>query len=191
MMKQLSRPARLVALLLAGFTISVLLRLVIGGVGAPDSVVAGLVFALCLGALAAYSRTPLPVSRRSIVVGLAGTTLLLLVPFAYRLAGAPPHPPAGNFIVWAIVVSAVAGAEEWFLRGSLFDAARRWRGTGMALFVSALAFSLLHVPLYGWSAAPLDFVVGLWMGELRILARSPVAPGISHILADLAGWWLR
>ena len=61
----------------------------------------------------------------------------------------------------------------------------------MAIAVSAVAFALLHVPVYGWSVLPLDLAVGVALGVLRVLAGSVTAPAITHVVADLAGWWLR
>jgi membrane protease YdiL (CAAX protease family) len=88
-------------------------------------------------------------------------------------------------------VSAVAVAEEVLLRGALWEvAARRW-GLPAALAVTTGAFGLLHVPLYGWDALPLDLAVGLLLGGLRLAAGGWGAPAVAHTLADLAGWWLR
>jgi membrane protease YdiL (CAAX protease family) len=88
-------------------------------------------------------------------------------------------------------VSAVALAEEYFLRGALYEAVERWHGQTAAVVVGAVALAALHIPLYGFHVLPLDFAVGLWLGALRAIAGSPLAPGITHTVADLAGWWLR
>jgi membrane protease YdiL (CAAX protease family) len=88
-------------------------------------------------------------------------------------------------------VTVVAGAEELFLRGSLYDAVTTWRGEGWAIAVGALGFALLHVPMYGWHVLPLDLAVGLVLGGLRQHSGTPVAPAITHIGADFVGWFLR
>ncbi len=53
------------------------------------------------------------------------------------------------------------------------------------------AVGLLHVPLYGWTALPLDLAVGLLLGGLRMAAGGWGAQAVAHPVADLAGWWLR
>ncbi len=65
------------------------------------------------------------------------------------------------------------------------------RGELLALPVTTAAFALLHVPLYGWAALPLDLAVGLLLGGLRMVSGGWGAPAVAHTLADLAGWWLR
>ena len=88
-------------------------------------------------------------------------------------------------------MSAVAVAEEVLLRGVLWNVtAVRW-GDVAALAVTTAAFGLLHVPLYGWDALPLDLAAGLLLGGLRLAAGGWGAPAVAHTLADLAGWWVR
>ncbi|MQA64109.1 MAG: CPBP family intramembrane metalloprotease, partial [Actinophytocola sp.] len=60
-----------------------------------------------------------------------------------------------------------------------------------AIGVCAVVFALLHVPLYGWWIVPLDLAVGVFLGALRWVSGSVVAPATAHVLANLAGWWLR
>ena len=95
-----------------------------------------------------------------------------------------------SYAGWAVATAFVAGAEEAFLRGALFDAVQRWRQRGRAVVVAAIAFAALHVPLYGWHAVPLDLAVGLVLGATRLVAGTWTAPAIAHIGADLGGWWL-
>ena len=91
---------------------------------------------------------------------------------------------------WALVTVLVATAEEWILRGVLFDLLDRHAGTLAAVAVTSAIFALMHVPLYGWHVVPLDLGVGLWLGGLRLLTGSVAAPAVAHVLADLATWWL-
>ena len=91
---------------------------------------------------------------------------------------------------WSPVVVAVAVAEEALLRGALFGALQEWRGPRTALAVTSVAFAVMHIPLYGVGAVPLDLAVGLWLGGLRLLTGSWTAPAVAHALADLAGGWL-
>ena len=184
------RATRLQAgLLLFGFGVAVLARLAAGGPGPAQSPSAGLLFAACLLVLAAAARTRVPVSRRAVLVGLAGAALLC-VPVAVLRGGSPLHGTTG-FASWAVVVSIVAAAEEIFLRGTLYDAVVAAVDERAAIGVSAAAFALLHVPLYGWHVVPLDVVVGLVLGELRRATGTAAAPAVTHVGADLAGWFLR
>ena len=147
-------------------------------------------FGLALLALAAVAGFQRPSWRwPAWTWGLAGGVVLCLVPLWHRLH----HTGAGGgaFPLWAAVVSLVAVAEELLLRGALFEALARWRDENTAIGVSAVAFALLHVPVYGWHVLPLDLAVGVALGVLRAVSGSVTAPAVTHVLADLAGWWLR
>jgi membrane protease YdiL (CAAX protease family) len=124
--------------------------------------------------------------------GLVGAAVLVVFPLVLRLNGttiALPFP-AGDFPLWASVVSLVAVAEEVVLRGVLFRALADALGMTAAVGLTALAFALLHVPLYGPGVLPLDLAVGLWLGALRVVSGSIAAPATAHALADIAAWWL-
>ncbi len=177
-------------LLLAGFTVALALRVLVGGVAVADSAPAGLVFAGCLLALAVAAGVRPHVGIRAVVVGICGAAVLCVPAVLARLVGTPAHRPAAAFLPWAVVVTVVAAAEEIFLRGALFDAVTRWRGPAAAIFVGATLFGVLHVPLYGWHVLPLDLAVGVWFGALRHYADSAAAPVVAHVTADLAAWWL-
>lgn len=194
------------AALLTGLVAAVTLRVVVGahvlssgtatwtpsGVpGVAGSLTAGLVFASCLLALcAATGWRPQRPSASGTLIGLAGALLLCLPAVVDRLTG--PDRAAGNgFFVWAIVVAVVASAEEALLRGALYDALAARAGIWTAVVVGAVAFALLHVPLYGWTAVPLDAAVGVWLGMLRAVSGTVTAPAVAHVLADWAGFWLR
>ena len=123
--------------------------------------------------------------------GVAGGAALCLPALAIRLLASDAHRPAGSFLVWASVVAFVAIAEEGFLRGTLRDATVSWLGVNQSIVVTSACFGLLHVPLYGWVALPLDLAVGIALGCLREATRSPAAPAAAHVTADLVAWWLR
>ena len=175
-------------LLLAGFGVAVVLRVLVGGVGVAQSATAGLVFAVVLLAFAAAAGTRIPVSPRAVALGLAGA-VLLCVPVLLTWSG-PLHDTRG-FARWAAVVTVVAVAEEVFLRGTLYDAVRRVLGDNAAIALGAVAFALLHVPLYGWGVVPLDLAVGVVLGELRRESGTAAAPAVAHVGADMAAWFLR
>jgi membrane protease YdiL (CAAX protease family) len=171
--------------LILGFGAAVGLRAFVGGPGVATSPVAGLVFAGCLAALTLAAGTRVTASARDLRLGLAGAALICAP--ALVLAG-PAAAPLAGLAAWVPVVSVVAAAEELFLRGSLYGALG---GPVTAVLGSAAAFALLHVPLYGWRAAPLDFAVGIVLGLLRHRSGSATAPAIAHVAADWAAWFLR
>jgi membrane protease YdiL (CAAX protease family) len=176
------------AALLVGFAVSVGLRVLVGGDDVARSIPAGLVFAACLLALAVAARTRVTSSWRAVGLGVVGTVVLCLPVGLAQLVALKPLHSATGFVSWALAVVVVAGTEEVFLRGTLFDAIPTpWAAVG----VSAVLFALLHVPMYGWEAVPLDLAVGIVLGGLRLEAKSVVAPGIAHVGADLVGWFLR
>ena len=177
------------AVLLGAFAVAVAARVAVGGVGPARSPGAGLLFAGLLLVLVVAARTRVPVSARALLIGVAGAALLC-VPVAALRWGASLHDGDG-FVSWALVVAVVAVAEEVFLRGALYDAVEEAADERAAIVVAAVAFALLHVPLYGWHVLPLDFVVGLVLGELRRVSGTPAAPAVTHVGADLVAWFLR
>jgi membrane protease YdiL (CAAX protease family) len=185
---QARRPVAGVVALLAMFAGAVAVRVAVAGQAGAASIRAGLVFAAILTVAAVVSRVGVAVTPRAVALGLAGVALLVLPVLLTHDIGAAR--PGGGYATWAIATTAVATAEEAFLRGALYDAVRRARGVDAAVVVGALAFAALHVPLYGWKALPLDFAVGLVLGALRVITGTWTAPAIAHVGADLVGWWL-
>lgn len=185
-------PASSAGLLLAGLAAAVALRVAVGGGAVAQSTPAGLVFIaalLCL-VLAAGWR-PGPIAPLSVGIGLIGGAGLVAAPIWMHLhAPAAPGLPLGDLPLWAMMVTIIAVSEEVVLRGALFTAVETAFGTLYAVAVSTIAFALIHVPLYGWGALPLDLTVGVWLGGLRVLTGGVAAPAIAHTLADLAVWWL-
>jgi membrane protease YdiL (CAAX protease family) len=178
------------AALLAGFTASILVRVAIGGRAIAGSESAGLAFAGCLAALSLVGGATLALSRRAVALGLLAAAVLCLP----SLVGHAVHPgirPGGSYLHWAVLVTVVAVAEEAFLRGTLWAAVRDLWGETPALLVTSVAFAALHLPLYGWGSAPLDFAVGLVLGVLREQTGGFAAPAVTHVAADLAAWFLR
>lgn len=180
-------------LLMAGVTAAMMLRVAVGGNEGVQSAPAGLTFAaalLCLALVGGW--TPGRAHLRHVGWGIAGSVVLVAVPAWLRWSGAvlPLSLPVDQFPFWAVIVSLVAVSEEVVLRGVLFTAIEQSSGPLIAAGITATAFALLHVPMYGWGALPLDLAVGLWLGGLRLLTGGATAPAVAHTLADLAGWWL-
>lgn len=179
-----------VAALLVGFAVAVGLRVVAGGDDVARSVPAGLLFAAALLVLVVAARTPVPLSRRALTLGLLGIAVICLPVGLEQLVTLRPLRGTTGFATWVAAVTVVVAAEELFLRGTLHDAvAQRWSAWA-AVVVGAVCFALLHVPLYGWHVVPLDLAVGLVLGGLRVEAGTPAAPAVAHLGADVVGWFV-
>ncbi len=176
------------AVLLLGFAAAVVGRAAVSGAAGAHSVPGGLLFGAVLLAAVAGTGTAVRVSARAVAMGAAGVLVLCL---PVLLTWAPRVVPVDGLLRWSAVVSVVAVAEELFLRGTLYDAVRAVAGDDGAIAVTAVCFGLLHLPLYGWGAVPLDVCVGVLLGELRRVAGTPVAPAVTHAGADLVAWFLR
>ncbi|MCU1595182.1 MAG: family intrarane metalloprotease [Frankiales bacterium] len=174
--------------LLAAFAVSVGLRVLVGGDAVAQSQSAGLVFAACLLVVSAAARTRFPLSFKASGLGLMGALLVCAPVGLQHLVSLKPLHGTEGFATWGLVVTVVATSEEVFLRGALYEAIADER---VAIGVGAVAFALLHVPLYGWHVLPLDLAVGLVLGGLRREAGTPFAPAVAHVGADLVGWFLR
>jgi membrane protease YdiL (CAAX protease family) len=153
---------------------------------------AGVVFAVALLVVAAASGwCPGRLRITAVVVGAAGGGALV---GAWLLSQGGPgvHVASPNtaLALWTPIVALVAVAEEVALRGALFTAVRSWGGDGAALVVTTILFAVMHVPLYGIGALPLDLAAGLLLGGLRIVSGGVLAPAVAHVIADLAGGWL-
>jgi membrane protease YdiL (CAAX protease family) len=180
-----------VGLLLVAFAVALGLRIVIGQPDVAPDVPAALAFAVALLVVSVAAGTRVPVSRKAVLIGRGGLVLVCApVALEHALTAKPVYGTQG-FAGWAAAVVVVATAEEVFLRGALYDATEAVRGPGAAIVLGAVCFALLHVPLYGWHVVPLDLAVGLVLGGLRQGAGTPAAPAITHVGADLVGWFLR
>jgi len=118
--------------------------------------------------------------------GLVGAAGLVAGPL---LRGAPRWHP-GGFGGWAVVVTAVVVGEEVLLRGALWQALQPRLGVAATIGVTAALFAVVHLPLYGARALPLDVMAGVWLGVIRWGSGTLAAPAMAHLLADWAGWWL-
>jgi membrane protease YdiL (CAAX protease family) len=191
--EQKERLASRSTLALCGLGISLIARMLIAGPSGPASQSAGVMFAIMLAATAILTGwRPERVTRTALRIGCLGAGILLVGPIVSRCAGhlAPVALPISQFPRWAIIVTVVALSEEMVMRGSLFDDLLDHWGPGTAYGVTTVVFALLHVPLYGWRALPLDLAVGSVLGLLRLRTNGMTAPALAHVMADLASWWL-
>ncbi len=108
-----------------------------------------------------------------------GTAAVLIA----RLA-AGPAPPLPTGLAVVALNTAAAVAEEAFFRGFLFGRLERW-SPGAAVVGSALAFAAIHVPLYGWTAFPVDLGAGLLFSWQRAASGRWSVPAATHAFANL------
>jgi membrane protease YdiL (CAAX protease family) len=114
-----------------------------------------------------------------LVVDAAGIGALMV---ARRMAGPVPPLPAGAVALCLGAVAAVA--EEAFFRKLVYGALAP-SGAAVAVVVSALAFALVHVPLYGGAVFWVDFGAGLVLGWQRWASGSWAAPAATHVAANV------
>jgi len=115
-------------------------------------------------------------------IGLAGVVAAALA------AGRPVAFPS---TAWAIPLALLAAvAEEALLRRVLY-ARLQPAGTTVAIGVTAVLFALLHVPLYGWAAFPVDLGAGLLLSWQRWASGTWTVPAGTHAAANLLATVLR
>lgn len=179
-------------LVVAGLATGLGLRSELGGADPASSPAAGLAFggALLVVAVAAGVRAGRPTGQ-ALAAGTAGGAVLVLVSLAARgVVGVHLAAPPPQLLQWSALVALIACAEEALLRGALWDAVAARAGAASALGLTTTAFALMHLPIYGPGALPLDLAAGLWFGGLRLLTRGVAAPAVAHTVADLAAGWL-
>lgn len=108
-------------------------------------------------------------------VGLAAVTIALVT------GGRPVPAP---LVAWALPLTLLAAiAEEALFRRVAYGALER-RGAVVAIGVTALAFALVHVPLYGVAVFPVDLGAGLLLSWQRWASGSWTVPAATHAAAN-------
>jgi membrane protease YdiL (CAAX protease family) len=189
-----ARPAgvRRAPALVIAVGIAAALRALAGGPSPAASPPAAVLFTALLAAAAVWGGTRLTaLSWRAVALGIAGGAALVAVAWA----GVPalvvaPRAAASTLLWWGPLVTMVAAAEELVLRGVLFEALGTRFGDATAVATTALLFAVIHVPLYGMAALPLDLCAGVFLGCLRVASGGVTAPLVAHVLADLSTGWL-
>jgi membrane protease YdiL (CAAX protease family) len=127
-----------------------------------------------------------------LATSLGGAMAVLVLAGAAWLTSPAIRVPAPSQLAAGLLLFGLgtAPAEELLFRGVLYGAVDRWRGPVAATIVSATAFALAHVPVYGWGSLGLALSAGLLFGWLRWWSRSLLVPGMVHVVADLAILWL-
>jgi membrane protease YdiL (CAAX protease family) len=188
-----TRPIPRATLLVGGLAAALALRLQISTVAGVQPGLGGVTFASALLLLAAAAGwRPGRLRPSAIGIGVVGAAVLIAFPLVLHASTSTPRLefPLAALPSWAAIITLVAVAEEVIFRGILFTTIETKWGTATAVALTALSFAFLHVPLYGWTALPLDLAVGVWLGGLRVITGGVTAPATAHVIADLAAWWL-
>lgn len=178
--------------LVVAVVLAALLRVAVGGGAAASSAPAAVAFSVVLATATVWAGGRFTRPEWSGVllgVGAAGTLVALSL-VALPTVHVGPRAAAATLLWWVPLVTVVAAAEELVLRGVLFDALRARGGDVLAVMVTALLFTAIHLPLYGVAALGIDLCVGVFLGCLRVAAGGVTAPLIAHVLADLATGWV-
>lgn len=135
------------------------------------------------GVLVPVSSDRARLPRRVVLgIGLAGVGAAALA------AGRPVAFPS---TAWAIPLALLAAvAEEALLRRVLY-ARLEPAGIAVAIGVTAVLFALLHVPLYGWAAFPVDLGAGLLLSWQRWASGTWTVPAATHAAANLLATVMR
>ena len=99
-------------------------------------------------------------------------------------ATAGPSVPVPFGAATAALVVGAAVAEELLFRRLLYGLLEPL-GAAAAVGLSALAFALVHVPLYGVAAFPVDLGAGLMLSWQRWASGGWSAPAATHAFANL------
>jgi membrane protease YdiL (CAAX protease family) len=89
------------------------------------------------------------------------------------------------YAAWALPLALLAAvAEEALFRRAAY-AALAPHGAALAIGVTALAFALVHVPLYGVAVFPVDLGAGLLLSWQRWASGTWTVPAATHAAANL------
>ena len=85
----------------------------------------------------------------------------------------------------ALALNALAAvAEEAFFRRYLYGLLVPVGGTAVAVLVTAAAYALVHVTVWGWWVLPLDLAAGLVLSWQRAATGRWSVPAATHVLAN-------
>jgi membrane protease YdiL (CAAX protease family) len=93
-------------------------------------------------------------------------------------------PPAQWALRAVALATLAAVAEEAFYRRLAYGLAAS-AGPVVAVGVSAFAFALVHVTIWGWGVLPLDLAAGLLLGWQRWASGGWSVPAATHVAANL------
>jgi membrane protease YdiL (CAAX protease family) len=106
-------------------------------------------------------------------------------------AWAAGRPAAVPFSAWALPLAVLAAiAEEALFRRVAYGLLQP-AGAAVAVVTTALLFALIHLPLYGPTALPVDLGAGLLFGWQRYASGTWTVPATTHVAANLLAVMLR
>jgi membrane protease YdiL (CAAX protease family) len=135
------------------------------------------------GSLAAVAlAAPVPRGTRRLQPLAVGGVGLAGVGLAWAVAAPAPGYPIG---AWTLPIGILAAvAEELLFRRTLYGLLAP-RGEVVAVAATAMAFALLHLPLYGLAALPVDVGAGLLLSWQRWAAGTWTVPAATHAVANV------
>ena len=154
-------------------------RPLLGGAhGTPAFLFLGYAGLLAVSLIPRMARESAPALPQAFVA-LVGIAVVLVVA---RAAG-----PSVPVVVSALAIPlnlAAAVAEEAFFRRLVYGGLTRW-GPVVAVAASALAFALVHIPIYGPAVFWVDLGAGLFLGWQRWASGGWGAAAATHAAANL------
>lgn len=121
-------------------------------------------------------------ARSRVRVHLAACAIGVAAFGVVRWFAPPALAPYARAAVAAYTIAAIA--EELFFRRFLYAWCAR-RSTAFAIGATAIAFALIHVPIYGVAVLPIDLGAGLLLSWQRATTGSWIVPLATHIVANL------
>ena len=101
------------------------------------------------------------------------------------------RPVVSPLAVWSLPLALLAAvAEEALFRRVGYSALER-HGAAVAIGVTAAAFALIHLPLYGWAVLPVDLGAGLLLSWQRWASGTWTVPAATHSAANFVMTVLR
>ena len=129
--------------------------------------------------------------RNPLAYLLGGIALSLTLQAIAHWLPMPKELPVDRFFqterqAWVLAVFGTTLAplmEELFFRGFLYPVLARRMGVAISVFVTALAFSLIHAPQLGraWGPVLVIFLVGLTLTIVRVVTKSVAAGFLMHV----------
>lgn len=156
-----------------------LMRLWLPALGAAGRVaaLAAILVAILAGSLLVGASHDVARLRSTVVlaIGLGAVVLAL---------GAGGRPVPAPYAAWALPLALLAAvAEEALFRRAAYGALQRF-GVVIAIGVTALAFALVHLPMYGVTAFPVDLGAGLLLSWQRWASGTWTVPAATHAAAN-------
>ena len=138
--------------------------------------------ATLLAILAASLLVPAARSITHLHPGVVLAVGLAAVALALATGGRPVPAP---LVAWALPLTLLAAvAEEALFRRAMYGVLER-RGAIVAIGATALAFALVHVPIYGVAVFPVDLGAGLLLSWQRWACGSWTVPAATHAAANV------